>query len=88
MCPTLCEHYNGSFYNGVNMDTYGYLFKESQTANGTVLYMYELARDDDSSHDGSHFSITQTLAPGIYYIKVRGFSKNVTGYYYMNIKRN
>ncbi len=78
----------GSFYNGVNMDTYGYLFKESQTANGIVLYMYELARDDDSSPDGSHFSITQTLAPGTYYIKVRGFSKNVTGYYYMNIKRN
>lgn len=58
----------GSFFNGVNMDTYGYLFKESQTVNGTVLYMYELARDDDSSPDGSHFSITQTLAPGTYYI--------------------
>lgn len=78
----------GSNYNSTNIDTYGYLYKETEPSNGVTLYMYEIARDDDSSSDGAHFSITQTLSPGTYYIKVRGVSKNITGNYYMNIKRN
>lgn len=74
-----------TYYSTYTTDTYGYLYKESQQSNGQTLYLYEVAKDDDSGY-GLCFKIRQYLPVGTYYVRIRGYSKSTTGYYYINYK--
>jgi secreted trypsin-like serine protease len=56
-------------------DTYGHLYNSSRT---------QIMEDDDSGYD-FNFLMARTLAPGWYYVKVRGFADVVTGAYTLRI---
>lgn len=75
-----------SYSDGVSFDTRAYLYKESETSNGQQMYLVEVAADDDSG-EGVNFKIRENLAPGTYYLRVRAYSTDATGFYYLNYKR-
>ena len=45
-----------------------------------------LAKDDDSSPNGSNFRIRRTLSAGTYYIRVYGYSTSTTGSYTLRVR--
>lgn len=72
-------------YTSGSQDTIGYLMQDQGPAssNGTgslgIMYMYQLAQDDDSG-SGTNFSIRHYFEKGkTYYILVRYFSPTVSG---------
>jgi RTX calcium-binding nonapeptide repeat (4 copies)/Bacterial pre-peptidase C-terminal domain len=56
-------------------NTYGYLFD----ADGRPI------AEDSLSGPGDNFRISVTLAPGIYYVRVRGQSPSITGDYWLSV---
>lgn len=69
------------------VDTYGYLYKETEdSTSGTDLYLYEIARNDDSG-SGNNFLISEYLEPGTYYIGVSGYSMSHTGWFKLNYRK-
>lgn len=75
-----------SYYSGSAFNTRAYLYKESILSEGVTLYMYEVARDDDSG-TGLNFKIREYLNAGTYYLRVRAYSPTITGYYYLYYKK-
>lgn len=72
--------FGSTYYGSEKLDTKATLYKESESSNGRVLYLYEIAADDDSG-DGSNFNIRKYLQAGTYYIRVRAFASTVSGHY-------
>jgi hypothetical protein len=69
-------------------DTYIYIFTTGDTDTRAFLFdsaLNELASDDDSGSDGN-FRIAQPLEPGIYFIKVLGYSYEESGNYTLHVE--
>lgn len=58
------------------IDTYGYLYNGSRS----------LLLQDDDSGDNVNFLLVRQLTPGIYFIRVRGYSSSVQGDYRLEIR--
>ncbi len=74
--------FESAYYSADALDMKATLYKESQTSNGQVLYLYEVATDDDSG-SALNFKITATLTPGVYYLRTRASTGVGEGYYYL-----
>jgi hypothetical protein len=72
-----------SYYDNMKLDTYGYLYKESETSNSQTIYMVEIASNDDGGV-GTNFLIREYLSVGTYYLRVRAFFSTDSGYCYLN----
>lgn len=79
--------YSENYLHHESADPYVYLYKESEVKDGKTLYMLTIAEDDDSSVDGN-FYINTTLAAGTYYIKVRLYNMNYSGYTKVVVEAN
>ncbi len=60
-----------------NIDTYGYLYNFEESM---------MESDDDDGVD-CNFNISRELNPGVYYIKVRGFSSSTMGDYNLSVSK-
>lgn len=75
-----------AYYASSQLDTKATLYKPSRTSNGTLLYMDEIASNDDGGDD-FNCRLREYLTPGTYYIRVRAIGLSETGYYYFFYKK-